>query len=122
MMTIAGSPAAESWLKPRWFWASEDRQAANEAQDHFDKLYRAYVLERNRRAGLGEPDIPEPTALVRAREKLKVAKAPLRLAQSRPEQIASALRWAGAGCCLLGLITLAVTRREAAAGAPTVED
>ncbi|QDT70215.1 hypothetical protein MalM25_31610 [Planctomycetes bacterium MalM25] len=120
-LVIACSPVAESQLKPRWFWASDDRQAAAETQDHFDKLYRAYVLERNRRAGLGQPDMPEPTALIRSRARLKEAKEPLRAAQRHPAQIATALRWGGAGCCLLGLIALGLTRGKPPEDAPPAE-
>ncbi len=118
---IFGSPFLESRLKPMWFWPPEDRRIVAELQTRFDKLYVAFVLEKNRRSAAGQQEMLEPPAVDIARKKLHAAKASLRLAKQRPAQIATALRWGGTGCCLLGLILLRVARRLAAAPSPAPE-
>lgn len=107
-------------MKPIWFWPQEDRLLVAEREARFDKLYEAYVLEKNRRAGLGQPPMTEPPAVDFARQELNAAKASLRTAKKRPRQIATALRWGGAVSCLFGLMLLGFTRsrREVASPSP----
>lgn len=106
-------------MKPSWFWPTEDRRLVAKEGARFEKLYVAFVLEKNRRAAAGQPGMPEPPAVDFARNKLHDAKASLRIARKRPQQIADALRWLGAGCCLLGLITLWLARRRSPTPSPS---
>ena len=112
VVLIGGSPLAEKRLRADWFWTDEQRTVAAERQDHFDKLYFAYIQEKQRRASLGQPLMAEPVALERARAKVKEAKKPLRAAQRRPREIANAVRWTGAILCLLGLVATHLTRQK----------